>query len=176
MSSSLLIILKTKLMKTKFLLTASLVLTCTFLKAQTLEAWTWDTYKMKFKAPDNMRVQENDASSFQATNDKITLDIYPRKGENLTYDGMKNAIISWANQTDLAYNDYNANGDAQPIYMDNLNGYWGCAIDGKKQGFPASMLLLVDPDYPDISFYIWISYSSEYYHDVLSILKSFQPI
>jgi hypothetical protein len=89
---------------------------------------------------------------------------------------MKTAIIRWANQTGLRYADYNTDGDAQPIYLDNINGYWGCAIDGKKQGFPASMLLLVDPDFPDISFYIWISYSDEYYHDAVTILKSFKPM
>jgi hypothetical protein len=163
-------------MKHKYLLAVLLLLCGTMLKAQSLENWTWDTYKMKFKAPDNMRVEQNDANSFQATNDKMTLDIYPRKGENLTYDGMKNAIINWASQTGLAYNTYNASGDAQPIYLDNMNGYWGCAIDGKKQGYPASMLLLVDPDYTDISFYIWISYSDEYYHDAITILKSFKPM
>jgi len=163
-------------MKQKYLLAALLLLYCNFLKAQTLESWTWDSYKMKFKAPDNMRVEENDANGFQTTNDKITLDIYPRKGENLTYDGMKNAIIKWADQTGLTYNDYNSNGKSQPIYLDNLNGYWGCAIDGKKEGFPASMLLLVNPDYTEISFYIWISYSDEYYHDAINILKSFQPM
>ncbi len=158
-----------------YFLAVLLLLSANILRAQTLKSWTWDTYKMKFKAPDNMRVEENDANSFQATNDKITLDIYPRKDENLTYDGMKTAIIRWAGQTELRFQDYNSDGDAQPIYLDNINGYWGCAIDGKKQGFPASMLLLVDPDFPDISFYIWISYSSEYYHDAVTILKSFQP-
>jgi hypothetical protein len=163
-------------MKHKYLLAVLLLLTCNFLKAQSLESWTWDTYNMKFKAPDNMRVEQNDATTFQATNDKITMDIYPRKGENLTYDGMKQAIINWASQTGLRYQTYNSSGDAQPIYLDNVNGYWGCAIDGKKQGFPASMLLLVDPDFPDISFYIWISYSDEYYHDAVTILKSFQPM
>jgi hypothetical protein len=159
-----------------FFLAAILLLSFNFLQAQTLESWTWDTYKMKFKAPDNMRVEENDANSFQATNDVMTLDIYPRKGENLTYDGMKKAIISWANQTGLRYMDYNSDGDKQPIYLDNVNGYWGCAIDGKKNGFPASMLLLVDPDFPEISFYIWISYDDDYYHDAVAILKSFKPM
>jgi len=159
-----------------FLLAAVLLLSFNFLKAQSLESWTWDTYKMKFKAPDNMRVEENDANSFQATNDVMTLDIYPRKGENLTYDGMKNAIVNWANQTGLRYMDYNSDGDKQPIYLDNVNGYWGCAIDGKKNGYPASMLLLIDPDFPEISFYIWISYSDEYYHDAVTILQSFKPM
>ncbi len=163
-------------MKRKYLFAVLLLLSANMLKAQSLETWTWDTYKMKFKAPDNMRVDENDANSFQASNDVITLDIYPRKGENLTYDGMKKAIEDWADQESLRYMNENSDGDKQPIYLDNLNGYWGCAIDGKKNGFPASMLLLVDPDFPEISFYIWISYSSDYYDDAIAILKSFKPM
>ncbi len=163
-------------MKRKYLLAVLLLMSANILKAQSLETWTWDTYKMKFKAPDNMRVDENDANSFQASNDVITLDIYPRKGENLTYDGMKKAIEDWADQESLRYMNENSDGDKQPIYLDNLNGYWGCAIDGKKNGFPASMLLLVDPDFPEISFYIWISYSSDYYDDAIAILKSFKPM
>ena len=160
----------------KFLCAILLFASCVPVNAQSLQSWTWDYYKMKFKAPDNMVVQKNDASVYEASNRSITMDIYPRKGENLTYDGMKNAIIGWATQTGLRYDSYNASGDKQPIYLDDLNGYWGCAIDGKKEGFPASMLLLVDPDYPDISFYIWISYSDEYYHDAVTILKSFEPM
>ena len=123
-----------------------------------------------------MRIAKNNADVFEATNDNITMDIYPRKGENLTYDGMKKAITNWASQSGLRYTTYNSSGDAQPIHLDDLNGYWGVAIDGKKEGFPTSMLLLVDPDFPEYSFYIWISYADEYYHDVLAILKSFQPI
>ena len=160
----------------KFLLSILLLLLTPFLYSQTLQTWTWDTYKMKFKAPNNMVVQENNADGYQATNKSITLDIYPRKGENLTYDGMKNAIIKWAAQSSLAYNDYNSSGDSQPIYLSNINGYWGCAIDGTKQGFAASVVLLVNPDYPDISYYIWVSYASEYYHDAVAILKSFTPM
>jgi hypothetical protein len=122
-----------------------------------------------------MTVVESTADKFEATNNQITLDIYPRKGENLTYTGMKRAIINWAIKTGLSYNDYNSSNESQPIYLKDLNGYWGCAIDGKKAGSPASMLLLEDPDYPDISFYVWISYWDEYYHDVVQILKSFEP-
>src|SRR5262245_21504467 len=109
-------------MKKRYLLALLMVLLCGFLKAQSLEEWTWDTYKMKFKAPNNMRVVESDANKFEATNDNITMDIYPRKDENLTYDGMKTAIINWASQTRLVYSAYNKNGDAQPIYLDDMNG------------------------------------------------------
>jgi hypothetical protein len=139
--------------------------------AQTLKSWTWDYYKIKFKAPDNMVVQENSDKKFQASNVSIVMDIYPRVGENLTYDGMKNAIIDWANKTNLSYNS-----DSNPVYLKDINRYWGCAIDGTNNDFPTSILLLVDPDYSNISFYIWISYKSEYYHDVVAILKSFEPV
>lgn len=162
-------------MRYKYLFTAVLLIIAFALNAQSLQTWTWDSYKMKFKAPDNMRIQNSDANSFEATNDKISLDIYPRKGENLTYDGMKNAIMKWADDNQVVYTNYNTDGDKQPIYLNDINGYWGCAIDGKKNGFPTSVLLLIDPDYPEISFYIWISYSDEYYHDAVTILKSFQP-
>ena len=163
-------------MKQKILLSLLLLFAAGFLKAQSLQEWTWSTYKIKFQAPDNMRIQENDASVFSATNDNIALSIYPRKGENLTYDGMKQAIKNWAYQENLNYDTYNSDGDEQPIYLKDLNGYWGCAIDGTNKGFPTSMLLLVDPDYSDISFCIWTSYSDQYYHDVLTILKSFKPM
>jgi len=162
-------------MKQKLLLALTLVFICTLGHTQSLKTWTWDTYKMKFKLPSNMVVEENNADKFEASNNVITLDIYPRQGESLTYSGMKNAIINWAYKTGLRYADYNGDGDEQPIYMKDLNGYWGCAIDGKKEGYPASMLLLADPDYTDISFYIWLSYSNDYYQDALQILRSFQP-
>ncbi len=144
--------------------------------AQTLQTWKWDSYRMKFKAPDNMIVQKSDSTVYEASNKSITMDIYPRKGENFTYDGMKNAIIKWAEKTSLSYNPTNSNGKSQPIYLEDINGYWGCAIDGTKSGFSASALLLVDPDHPEISFYIWVSYAREYYHDAVAILKSFTPM
>jgi hypothetical protein len=145
--------------------------------SQTLKLWTWDSYNMRFRIPDDMTVVYNDDSRFEATNRMITLDIYPRKGENLTYTGMKKAIIRWAAQEQLVYNDHNSlNNESQPIYMKNLNGYWGCAIDGAKGTNLATMLLLVNPDKPDISLYVWIAYQNDYYQDVLQILKSFEPM
>ncbi len=162
-------------MQLKTLLSILLLTIGSIVNAQTLQTWTWDNYKMKFKAPDNMVIQESNANKFEATNKNITMDIYPRTGENLTYDGMKNAIINWARQVSLSYNT-NSRGATQPIYLENINRYWGCAIDGTKQGFPASLLLLINPDYPHISFYIWISYTREYYHDAVAILRSFEPL
>lgn len=158
-------------MRLKFFLSILLLAITSIPIAQTLQTWNWDSFKMKFKAPDNMVIQQNDETGYQASNNNITLDIYPRSGENLTYDGMKNAIINWANQVSLSYD-----ASTQPIYLKNINRYWGCAIDGSKQGFSASALLLINPDFPDLSYYVWISYAPEYYHDAVAILKSFQPL
>jgi hypothetical protein len=145
--------------------------------AQSLQTWTWDTYKIEFKAPNDLDLKKNDATQFEAGNSNMYLDIYPRKGENLTYSGMKNALIKWANDLNLSYSSTNTDGDSQPIYLDNLNGYWGCAIDGKSEsGLPATIMLIVDPDYTNISFYVWINYAHEYYHDAVQVLKSFTPI
>jgi hypothetical protein len=163
-------------MNYKFFQMALLSLISVTVNSQTLQTWTWDSYKMKFKAPDNMVIQKNDATVYEASNKSVTMDIYPRKNENLTYDGMKTAIIKWADKSSLSYNITNSSGDTQPIYLSNINGYWGCAIDGTKNGFSASAVLLVDPDNPDISFYIWVSYAREYYHDAVAIFKSFTPM
>src|ERR1035437_9966516 len=163
-------------MRSRFFKTIILLAISVVVHAQTLQLWTWDTYKIEFKAPDNLVVQKNDATVYEAGNKAIFLDIYPRKGESLTYDGMKNAIIKWANDLGLSYDAQNSGGDTQPIYLKNINGYWGCAIDGTKNSLPASILLLVNPNDPDLSFYIWLNYSKEYYHDAVAILKSFTPM
>ena len=143
--------------------------------SQSLRSWVWDSYKLKFEAPDNMEIVKSDATVYEASNRSITMDIYPRKGDGLTYDGMKNAIVKWANKLNMYYT-VTSSGKSQPIYMENLNGLWGCAIDGSKDHFSAFVLLLVNPDNPDVIFYIWISYAKEYYHDAVSILKSFAPM
>ena len=161
----------------KFISFVTLLCISVMSSAQTLQAWTWDTYKMKFSAPDNLVVQKNDATIYEAGNDNMYIDIYPRTGENLTYDGMKNALIKWAGDLELSYDAQNSDGDTQPIYLENLNGYWGCAIDGKsKSGLPATIMLIVDPNSSDRSFYVWINYKHEYYHDAVAVLKSFTPM
>ena len=163
-------------MRYKILQTIILFAIASVAHAQTLQLWTWDTYKIQFKAPSNLVLQKNDATVYEAGNSSMYIDIYPRKGEGLTYDGMKNAIIKWADDLGLSYNGQNSGGDTQPIYLQNINGYWGCAIDGSKNDLPATIMLIVNPDDPDLSFYIWINYSKEYYHDAVAVLKSFTPI
>jgi hypothetical protein len=102
-------------MRLKFLQTMVLLAMSTFIHAQTLKSWTWDTYKIKFKAPDDLILKKNDATTFEAGNDNMFLDIYPKKGEQMTYDGMKNSLMQWAGTTGIQYQLTNASGQSQPI-------------------------------------------------------------
>ena len=146
------------------------------INAQSLKSWVWDTYKIKFQAPDNLVLKKNDATIFEAGNNYMYLDIYPNKGNQMTYDGMRSSLIQWASTTGIQYQAVNSSGQSQPIYLSNLNGFWGCAIDGAKDNLPATILLIVNPNDPTLSFYIWINYQQSYYHDAVAVLKSFTPM
>ena len=81
---------------------------------------------------------------------------------------MASSLSRWARENNISY-------EGSPNYMESLNGYWGCYIDGYSGSAPDSLLLLVDPDYPDVSMYIWLSYTSADYDTAVNILKSFTP-
>ena len=136
--------------------------------AQRLSPWTWDSYDTKFSVPNDFRVTKSSGTEFSATNDRLTLSIYPRTDEHLSYSAMESALIRWARQNNVRYSH-------SPEYMEDLNGYWGCYIDGTASGYPTSLLLLVDPDYPDTSLYIWLSHSSAETDLAVRILQSFVP-
>lgn len=87
----------------------------------------------------------------------------------MSYEGMRGALRDWSRQNDLTYKK-----DVQ--YMSNLNGYWGVYIDGVAPSkLPTTLLLLVDPDYSNISFYVWLQYQSDSLDTAVEILKSFMP-
>ena len=153
------------------LLTAFFTLGFSLLYSQSLKGWTWADYKMKFQAPNDFSVKESSGTIFSAGNDHLYLTIYPKKGEQLTYGGMKDALQKWARDNNI---DWNSNDLG---YMSNLNRYWGYYIDGTgSNGLPTSLLLLVDPDYPEYSFYVWLQYQSGYLDTAVDILKSFRPM
>ncbi len=162
-------------MKLKLFFLLLAVASFSYSKGQ-MKKWTWDTYNMKFKIYESMEVTINNEKQFEAKDNNFAFDIYPRKGEDLSYAKMKDAVRTWANDNNVDWATYNSSGNEQPIYISDLHRYWGCAIDGTNKGFPVTLLLLVNPDYPSISFYVWISYRTEYYDDALKILKSFEPM
>ena len=163
---------KTSVMNKKHLLLfAFFALSFNLLYAQSLKGWTWSDYKMKFQAPNDFSIKESSGTIFSAGNDHLMLTIYPKKGENLTYTGLKDALQKWARSNNV---DWNSNDLG---YMSNLNRYWGYYIDGTgSNGLPTSLLLLVDPDYPEYSFYVWLQYQSGYIDTAVEILKSFKPM
>lgn len=142
-----------------------------FLYAQSMKGWTWSDYKMKFQAPNDLTVKESSGTIFSAGNDRLYLTIYPKKGENITYARMKDVLQKWARDNDIDFSSSDVG------YMSSLNRYWGYYIDGTgSNGLPTSLLLLVDPDYPEYSFYVWLQYQSGYLNTAVDILKSFKPM
>lgn len=154
-------------MKNLFLLFA-LLLGAQFASAQ-MTTWTWDTYKVKFDAPSNFKTSKNSATGFSAGNTNINLTIYPENGANISYEKMLRSLQKWADNQNLSY-------DGDAAYMEDLNGYWGCYIDGvAPNGNPTSVLLLIDPDYPEIGLYVWVQYQDGYLDTAVDIISSFTP-
>lgn len=154
---------------TRIALFAFLLLSAQFLAAQ-MKTYTWDPYKTKFSVPSDFRVNKSTGDYWSGTNDDITLSIYPRKGENLSYSKMKTSLYQWA--VDCNLEDIGA---VTELDSDKLNGYWGVMHEGYSKGFPVAVMLIVDPDYPDISLYIWVSYREGLEDDVIDLLMSFTP-
>jgi hypothetical protein len=138
--------------------------------AQDMQVYTWDAYKTKFSVPDNFRVTKTSGEVWSGTNDTITMSIYPRKDENLDRDQMQDAVYNWA-----ASNGVKDIGDAIQLDSDKLNGYWGVMYEGTIDGFPVATMLIIDPDYSNISLYIWVSYTKGYEDTVIKMLMSFTP-
>ncbi len=152
----------------KSLLLIAFVILSHFASAQ-MKGWTWDTYKVKYSAPSNFKISQNTKDVFSAGNTNINLTIYPRTGENLAYDEMDGALRKWARSSKVSFS-------GEPNLMESLNGYWGVYLDGTAEnGNPTTMLLLIDPDYPEITLYVWLQYQDGYVDTAVEILKSFTP-
>jgi hypothetical protein len=162
-------------MKKQVKLTVLLVFVAMFFISGThafgqMKTFTWDTYKTKFKVPSDFEVDESTGEKWIGHNRNINLSIYPRKDENLSHREMTKANYEWA--TDNGVKNI---GDVVELDESKLNGYWGVLYEGDKDGFSIGTMLIVDPDYPNISFYIWVSYRESETDTVLEMLKSFTP-
>lgn len=134
-----------------------------------MTTWTWDTYKFEFDAPDNFEISKNSEDGFSAANANINLTIYPKKGTALNYKKMLSSLTEWADIQNLDYEE-------GASYIDGLNGYWGCYIDGvAPNDNSTTVLLLIDPDYPEICLYIWLQYHDDYVNTAVEIIQSFTP-
>ncbi len=138
--------------------------------AQEWREFTWDTYKTAFKIPADFEVTTSTAEKFSATNEAILMSIYPRKDENLTWDEMESALRTWT--TD---NEVENIGEVVELDEEKMNGYWGMLLEGTKSDYYVGTMLLVDPDYPEISLYIWVAYDEGLEDTVIEMLMSFTP-
>jgi hypothetical protein len=149
---------------------AILIFSTGALMAQDMKTFTWDSYKTKFSVPSDFRITSSTGDKWSGTNDDITLSIFPRTGENLSHTGMQDAVYNWAVSSGVK-----EIGDVTELDEQKINGYWGYMYEGTLDGFPVATMLIVDPDYPDISLYIWISYRSGLENTVIDMLTSFTP-
>ncbi|PKP05244.1 MAG: hypothetical protein CVU11_00870 [Bacteroidetes bacterium HGW-Bacteroidetes-6] len=138
---------------------------------QDWRSFTWDDYMTKFKIPSDFEVTTNTAEKFSATNGKITLSIYPREDENLEWDEMEDALQKWADDNEVE-------NQTEIIELDEekMNGYWGVLIEGTKNDYSVGQMLLVDPDFTEISLYVWVAYDSDQVDTVIEMLMSFEPM
>ena len=137
--------------------------------SQSMTDYTWDSYNVKFKIPATYKVDKSTGTEFGAGDGDTYLSVYPKTGSVMTYNSMKSSLETWASDSKVSYSDVNM--------MENLNGYWGTYIDGTNttNGLPATLLLLVHPDYPTKQLYVWINYKSDAFDTALKMLKSFTP-
>ena len=153
----------------KFKLFLMMMLAIVQLASAQMTEWTWDTYQTKFMAPKDFKVLKNDKTIFSAGNEHINLTIYPREDSELEYEEMLELLENWAISTKLTY-------ETGGEYIEDLNGYWGCFIDGiAENDNPTTVMLIADPDFPDIHFYIWMQYQDGYFDTAVEILKSISP-
>jgi len=152
----------------KIILSSGLILAVYFLAAQTAKAWTWTSYNIAFQAPSDLDVKENSTSIFYAGNGNIFLNIYPGKGESLTYDKMPEALQKWAGESKVTF-DSSGTG-----YLSNMEQLWAYYINGTGyKGMSVYLLLLVDSVHPEKSYYLWLQYKSGFDGAAFDILKSF---
>ncbi|HAN79249.1 MAG TPA: hypothetical protein DCQ31_16520 [Bacteroidales bacterium] len=142
----------------------------TEISAQQMKTFTWTMYKTKFQVPSDFKIQKNDKTEFTAGTDDIVLTIYPRKGEELDSDLMPADLKSWALENELKNLGRVTNLDETV-----LNGYWGVFQEGTLDDSPVIVMLIVDPDFTDIGFYIWINYTEGQEDLAIKILESFTP-
>lgn len=135
--------------------------------SQTLETWTWDSYKMKFKVPSNFEIITSTGEEFTAGNDDVAVAIVPQKGDYYTERKMKSFLDDVCKSAGVTHEEF--------ITLSDLNGYSGVMCDGYSSNLNVFSMMIVDPDYKDICFYISIIYTTAKEDLALEIAKSFTP-
>ena len=138
--------------------------------SQQMKDFNWDSYNTKFSIPTTFNVDKSTGTEFQAGDGDVYLSIYPKSGGSVTFSQMKAKLEDWASESKVY--------DYPKVYeLENLNGYWGVYLEGTNStnSLPALLMLVVHPDYPTKSMYVWINYKKESINVADKILKSFTP-
>ncbi|HBG70129.1 MAG: hypothetical protein A2W93_10350 [Bacteroidetes bacterium GWF2_43_63] len=139
--------------------------------AQTWVEYEWEEYSTEFKIPSDFEVTESSSEKFSATNGAILMSIYPRTDESLTWEEMENSLRTWTTENEVL-----VSGDIVELDEEKMNGYWGVLLEGTKNDYNVGTMLIVDPDFTDISLYIWVAYDADQVDTVLEMLMSFTPM
>jgi hypothetical protein len=134
-----------------------------------MEAYTWDNYGMGFSVPKTFDVLESDSSKFSASDSVMNLTIYPVDASGIDTSNMKSLIGQWA-----INNNVKILSDYQPFTDEG--SYSGVLCVGELNSYNVMLMLMIDPVYSDIGFYIWISYNNDSFDRVLNVVDSFYPI
>jgi hypothetical protein len=159
-----------KIFFVKALILISFVLFAFLGYSQEMKTITWVAYKTKFNVPGDFYVTKSTDTYWEGNNTDISISIYPKKDENLSQDKMNSTILTWATDNGVI-----KIGEVKALDSKKVNGYNGVFCEGEKEGFIIETLLIVDPDFPENSLYIWISYKELQADMVFKIITSFTP-
>ncbi|HPB01593.1 MAG: hypothetical protein AB7V36_03710 [Bacteroidales bacterium] len=151
-----------------------LLLVATPLIAFSQVSWVdyeWKDYSTEFKIPSDFEVTTSSVEKFSATNGAITMTIYPRTEEYLSWEEMKTMLRTWTVDNEVV-----VSGEIVELDEEKMNGYWGVLLEGTKSDYQVGTMLIVDPDYTEISLYIWVAYDADQVDTVIEMLMSFTPM
>lgn len=126
--------------------------------------YTWDSHGIGFKATSDMKVTVNKADEFEATNGKITLDIFPWQDENINHDDLADATVAIAK--DLKFDNIHG---ADALEIQDFQGYY---VMGSKDGVEAIIMTLLDKE-SSTNMIVTIVYDSGSQATAIKIADSF---
>lgn len=143
----------------------------TIIHAQDWKSYTWDDYSTSFQIPADFVVTDSSGTKFSASNGKILLSIYPRTDEYLDWEEMGETLKTWSVDNEVVVTN-----EVIELDEEKMNGYWGVLLEGTKDDYAIGTMLIVDPEFLNISLYIWVSYDADQVDTVLEMLMSFTPM
>jgi hypothetical protein len=148
--------------------------------SQAVNTYTWKPFKMKFEIPSNFNVKTSNDTKFVVGSTDILVSFEPQtlpEGTQFTDAKMRFNLKEWAQNNKLTeISEISVIPTVNSRGGDGMFRYTGILLEGKLNGSPVIQALIVDPDFPHIITYIWVSYKNGTEDVVIKILKSIEPI